>query len=197
MPNAHDVAAYIIANRPPGLTTMKLQKLLYYSQAWSMAWDGAPLFLEPIRAWDRGPVVPSVFKAYEGCKRVLGVPASGDASALNVAQRATVDAVLGFYGTIDGGRLSDLTHLERPWRDAYAPTRPSPPIPVEALASFYRRDLAPEKHFSDAFRRGVDLVLSLSPEDLDELSGDGTPVRVDAADEIAFLEGRGPDPWRT
>ena len=34
-----DVAAYIL-EKIGSMTTMKLQKLVYYSQAWSLVWDG-------------------------------------------------------------------------------------------------------------------------------------------------------------
>jgi len=43
MAKVHDVAAYIIF-RLRSVDAMKLQKLLYYSQAWSLVWDSRPLF---------------------------------------------------------------------------------------------------------------------------------------------------------
>ena len=36
-----DVAAYIL-QKTGSMTTMKLQKLVYYSQAWSLVWDEKP-----------------------------------------------------------------------------------------------------------------------------------------------------------
>lgn len=183
MNTAHDVAAYIISKGPAELTAMKLQKLLYYSQAWSLAWDGAALFTDPIRAWDRGPVVGAVFDTYRGHRGVRAALA-GDPTVLSASDRATVDAVLGFYGTIDGDTLSELTHLERPWRDAFARgVRPSPVIDHAALRAFYRSEAVPSKYFPESFRRGVELVLSLSPEDLDALADDSVePV---SAEEFA------------
>jgi uncharacterized phage-associated protein len=35
MADVHDVAAYILGQRSP-ITALKLQKLVYYSQAWSL-----------------------------------------------------------------------------------------------------------------------------------------------------------------
>ncbi|MDY6802276.1 MAG: DUF4065 domain-containing protein, partial [Cyanobacteriota bacterium] len=52
-----DVAAYILKKLGP-LSAMKLHKLLYYSQAWSLVWDEQPLFSERIEAWANGPVIP-------------------------------------------------------------------------------------------------------------------------------------------
>ena len=198
MVSAHDAAAYIIGKRPAALTAMKLQKLLFYGQAWSLAWDGAPLFAEPIAAWAGGPVVSEVFNAYRG-QLAVNVAKRGDVAALSPAALATLDAVLGFYGTFDGDTLSELTHRETPWLDAWrsAPrARPSPEITHDALRAFYRAELVPAKAFPESFRRGVDLVLSLDPEELADLDADGG-TDVSPGAEVAFLEGRGPDPWRT
>ena len=41
--SVHDVAAYILQKHGP-MTTMKLQKLVYYAQAWGLVWDDCPLF---------------------------------------------------------------------------------------------------------------------------------------------------------
>lgn len=43
MANVFDTAKYILEFRGK-MSTMKLQKLCYYSQAWALVWDDAPLF---------------------------------------------------------------------------------------------------------------------------------------------------------
>ena len=96
---------------------MKLQKLLYYSQAWSLVWDGRPMFSPKIEAWANGPVVRKVFKTYQGQFKVSNA-LEGNKTALKPVERETVDAVLKFYGDKDGFYLSELTHRERPWMDA-------------------------------------------------------------------------------
>ncbi len=55
--SVESVAAYILSQHGK-LSAMKLQKLVYYCQAWSLVWDEAPLFQEQIQAWANGPVVP-------------------------------------------------------------------------------------------------------------------------------------------
>ena len=40
-----DVVDFVLGKYPE-LTTMKLQKLMYYIQAWSLAWDDKPMFKE-------------------------------------------------------------------------------------------------------------------------------------------------------
>ncbi len=61
MVSVHDVAA-IILQECGEMTAMKLQKLVYYSQAWSLVWDDAPSFPEEIQAWANGPVVPVLYE---------------------------------------------------------------------------------------------------------------------------------------
>ncbi|WP_027494455.1 MULTISPECIES: Panacea domain-containing protein [Nocardiaceae] len=116
MTTVHDVAAYILG-RQGAMTTMKLQKLVYYSQGWSLAWDEEPLFPESIRAWANGPVVYELFDKHRGKFRVAKWP-YGTGDALTQEQRDTVDAVLDSYGGLSGQQLIEKTHGERPWLEA-------------------------------------------------------------------------------
>jgi uncharacterized phage-associated protein len=43
---------------------MKLQKLVYYAQAWALVWDDEPIFDEEIEAWANGPVVRGLYEAH-------------------------------------------------------------------------------------------------------------------------------------
>jgi len=118
MARVEDVAAYILATHGP-MTAMKLQKLVYHSQAWHLVWDEQALFSEEIQAWANGPVVPDLYRRHRGTFRV-STPAEigGDPKALTPPERETVDAVLGFYGDKSAHWLSELTHRERPWSEA-------------------------------------------------------------------------------
>lgn len=113
-----DVASYIL-EKLGSCTTMKLHKLLYYCQVWSLVWDERPLFKERIEAWANGPVVRDLFPFHRG---VYEVNASnfviGNPRLLNETQRETVDGVLIFYGDKSSQWLVNLTHSEQPWIDA-------------------------------------------------------------------------------
>jgi uncharacterized phage-associated protein len=115
--NVFDTAKFILLEQGP-ISAMKLQKLVYYSQAWSLVWDGRPLFREKIKAWAMGPVVPALYAAHKGRFTVNAKDIAGDADALDVKAKATVLGVLKFYGDKTAQWLSDLTHAERPWCDA-------------------------------------------------------------------------------
>jgi len=111
-----DVAQYILS-KVGSLTTWKLQKLCYYSQAWSLVWDDKPLFKERIEAWANGPVIPALYKIHQGEYSITSIK-EGDPSKLNKMQRETIDAVIGVYGPKDSNWLSELTHCEAPWINA-------------------------------------------------------------------------------
>lgn len=140
MPTVFDVAAYILQRTGP-ITAMKLQKLVYYSQAWSLVWDEAPLFDNRIEAWANGPVAPGLYNWHRGSYIVTSAP--GNAAALNPVQVETVDAVLGHYADKSSQWLSDLTHAEEPWKNArrgLAPgERGNHEITHAAMAEYYSR----------------------------------------------------------
>ncbi len=118
MANIFDVASYILS-KAGAMTAMKLEKLAYYAQAWSLVWDEAPLFEEEFEAWAGGPVSPPLYERHRGQFMVTSaIVPDGDQEALNATQRDTIDQVLSFYGGKTAQWLSDLTHMEAPWVNA-------------------------------------------------------------------------------
>ncbi len=113
-----DVASYILASAGE-MTAMKLQKLVYYAQAWSLVWLEKPLFEERIEAWSGGPVVPVLYQRHRGQFKVDHTMFSdGDPDRLNPEDQAAIRTVIEFYGKHTAQWLSDLTHLEQPWINA-------------------------------------------------------------------------------
>src|ERR1700692_4272491 len=117
MADALDVAQYILEKCGP-MTAMKLPKLVYYAQAWAIVWDDFELFPEEIQAWKNGPVVRELWEKHRGQYHVSEI-ANGLSNQLTKDQKTTVDDVLKFYGHHSAQWLSDLTHLEDPWKDAW------------------------------------------------------------------------------
>lgn len=140
MANALDVAKYILRNQGP-MTAMKLQKLVYYAQAWSLVWDEKPLFQNRIEAWANGPVIPALYKEHRGRFRVSSDSIEGDGRKLTSEERETVDRVLEYYGNRSSQWLSDLTHSEKPWRDCRKGLKPGDRgervITPAAMAEYY------------------------------------------------------------
>lgn len=135
-----DVAAYILVRTGP-MTAMKLQKLVYYAQAWSLVFDNAPIFKNPIEAWANGPVVPALYEAHRGQFTLCRDDIPGHKTALSPSQRRTVDAVIKHYGHRTPQWLSGLTHAEPPWKEARRGLRAGQRGHVEithaAMAEYY------------------------------------------------------------
>jgi len=141
MVDVRDVAQYILERRGR-TTTWKLQKLVYYCQAWSLVWDDEALFPDNIEAWADGPVVRRLYDIHAGnftISRVTG----GDSSRLNKTQRETIDAVLDAYGSKTSAWLRSLTHSEAPWKETRRRAglsegeRGNAVIPLDVMAEFY------------------------------------------------------------
>ena len=118
MSTCFDVAKYILTKMGK-LSTVKLQKLLYYTQAWTLVWDDEPLFNERIEAWLNGPVVPDLYYIHRGKFSLKAENLSeGNEDNLTNNQKKSIDIVLKDYGAKSSQWLSELTHLEDPWKEA-------------------------------------------------------------------------------
>ena len=116
--SAVDVAACILQETGP-IEQMKLLKLVYYAQAWSLVWCGSPLFSDRIEAWKHGPVVPRVRDAYERGRGTvpLGLHDLRGASTERVCheQRRCISIVAKMYSWMTSSALREKTHEEDPW----------------------------------------------------------------------------------
>lgn len=114
----NNVARYILERKGGHMSTMKLQKLVYYTQAWSLVWDEKPLFDSRIEAWANGPIIPDLYDQHRGLFTATIDTFPEDSEKLTEDEKETIDVVLGAYGHLNGQQLSDLSHSERPWREA-------------------------------------------------------------------------------
>ncbi|MGB3515575.1 MAG: type II toxin-antitoxin system antitoxin SocA domain-containing protein [Elainellaceae cyanobacterium] len=137
-----DIADYFIsiANETGSfISNLKLQKLVYYAQAWHIALYDSPLFEEDFEAWVHGPVIPSLYKEY---KSFGWQPIFKDAApelSNDVCQ--FLDEVAEEYFACDAYELEQMTHAEDPWnwaRRDLAPDEPSNEvIKKEWMKEFY------------------------------------------------------------
>ncbi len=117
------VADYFIAknNRDKkGLSNKKLQKLLYYSQAWSLVNYKKKLFDDKIEAWVHGPAIKKVYLKYRqfGYSDILAQIDENEFKTLTQEETELLDAVWDVYGKYDANYLEMLTHAESPWQEA-------------------------------------------------------------------------------
>lgn len=97
---------------------IKMQKLLYYCKAWSLATLDHAIFPDKIQAWKHGPVVASLYPLHRG-EIILEEWKHGNVKKLASIDRKIADAVIDVYGGLTGWELRDLTHIEAPWKDAW------------------------------------------------------------------------------
>ena len=137
---AIDVADYILQEHD-AMSAMKLQKLVYYAQAWHLVWEDKELFSEDIQAWANGPVVPHLYDLHHGFFSLSPGFFKGDISHLTAESKDVIDRVLKFYGDKDAQWLSDLTHMEAPWITARVGLaegeRGSSVITMESMGEYY------------------------------------------------------------
>lgn len=140
--NVHDVALYMLS-RLGKMSAMKLQKLCYYAQAWSLVWDARPLFREKIQAWANGPVCPDLYVTHRGMFEVGSETFTdmGTGTEFSEDEQETIDEVIHFYGDKSPFWLSELTHAEEPWKDARTGLNPGErghsEITHAAMAEYY------------------------------------------------------------
>jgi uncharacterized phage-associated protein len=135
---AKDVAAYIL-RKLGQMSSMKLQKLSYYAQAYSLAWFNEPIFDDQIEAWTNGPVIPALWREHKGQFMVEEIP-GGNADVVLSRDALVVDSIIDSMGGLSGKQLSDRTHSESPWIKNYDgdDRYPNTTIPHTDMHDFYK-----------------------------------------------------------
>jgi putative zinc finger/helix-turn-helix YgiT family protein len=115
-----EVADYILRvfhHYEEHVTHLKLQKLLYFSQAWFLAFYGRPLFEEDFIAWEYGPVARSIYDRFKHFGREP-ITEEVVSSKLPESIMQHIYYVLRIYGGHTAFKLAQITHDEKPWKDA-------------------------------------------------------------------------------
>lgn len=143
---ANDIADWFLrsVDREAGdsITHLKLQKLVYYAEAWSKTVLDKELFEEDFQAWAHGPVVRSVFDRFNGSGwDALPLPDSEPIEFTEEVEGLLND-VMSIYGQHSAKYLENLTHSEDPWiiaRDGKEPEEKSDKvIPKESMVEYYK-----------------------------------------------------------
>jgi len=99
------------------LTNLKLQKLVFYAQAWHLALKNKPLFADPIQAWVHGPVVPSLYQRFRPY-RWEPIPENPEMPKITPEVQKHLEEVFTVYGKYSAWDLERMTHQESPWQKA-------------------------------------------------------------------------------
>lgn len=111
----------IDSEKGDSITPLKLQKLVYYAQAWHYTVFNEPLFDDKIEAWTHGPVVKSLWEKFKNVGRDSFIDVAEidfTMPSFSNSTRTLLEEVNKIYGEHSGSYLEDLTHSEAPWIDA-------------------------------------------------------------------------------
>ncbi|ARJ43271.1 DUF4065 domain-containing protein [Cronobacter sakazakii] len=107
------------------LSPMKLQKLVFFAQSWSLRLLERPLVEDFFAKWQYGPVVPQLYHAVKdyGNRHISGLISTleftddGGFSTVtpkvddDIQYNCLIDNILDVYGSMTAAYLSKLTHL--------------------------------------------------------------------------------------
>ena len=120
--------------------TLKLQKLLYFTQGISFCMNDEEFFEEQFEAWVHGPVVPSVYHQYKNYG-YNPIDILYDIEIIEEQQKSVLDYVKNEYGKYDGKYLEELTHSQDPWlyarRGLDNDERNTKDMPKEIIADYF------------------------------------------------------------
>lgn len=161
MPSSEAVARYFLhlaasESERTVITQMHLHKLLYYAQGWSFGMRERALFDGRLEAWTHGPVVVDVrakFQSYRDEEI-----SSGEARldpALSREDRELIEWVWDRYSAFSAKRLRDMTHRERPWREARGALAEGEPSNA-AISEACLREFFIEQHRLECAKHGID-----------------------------------------
>lgn len=165
MVNISDIAKYTVLQllqRGNTISPLKLQKILYYLQAWYLVYfDKALLFEDVPEAWVNGPVYRSVYEAYRSKGkydqfRISDVVAEGETSeeaisrllnsmGLSEKELDFVEAIYNHYGSMSHDYLVYLTHSQKPWNEARKGLQPfeytDQKISLDLMYDYYSKSI--------------------------------------------------------
>lgn len=147
------VAEYFLSKSIPGtecsITHLKLQKLVYYAQAYHLATLNKALFDDDIEAWVHGPVCRSLYLEYSECgSREIFHVQKVKIGEIPAETRKILDTVWDVYGSLSGPQLEYLTHKEDPWKSARKKANVKPwessdeKITQPSIKEYYKKALA-------------------------------------------------------
>lgn len=156
MYNVLDICRYIINysnEKEYGISNLKLQKILYFVQAYFLIMKDEKCFQERIEAWDFGPVVPIAYHEFKqygsgNIPKIISYVKFNDENMWNIQRieydeniisqenRQLINEVVDKFSEYSATDLVTLTHKQAPWKDAYVPHK-NKEITVEKIRGYF------------------------------------------------------------
>lgn len=119
-----------------GISNLKLQKILYFIQAFFLVSTPEQCFAERIEAWDFGPVVPEAYREYKqfGSGDIPSVSyiinfdeddiweskvTKYTDNILSEEDKSRIESVVDKFADYSATDLVSITHAQKPWKNAY------------------------------------------------------------------------------
>ena len=145
MAELRDVASFSIAlaqdmaemHKGDAMTNLRLQKILYFAQGWSLARFGKKLFEEPIEAWEYGPVVPVCYYWYNGYGKDFLKAEMPPRSSFTADEYELLFDTWAAVSKFSTWQLVDMTHEQgTPW-DMIWNHSDARQIPTDQIAEYF------------------------------------------------------------
>jgi uncharacterized phage-associated protein len=155
------------------LTPMKIQKLVYFSHGWHLAIKNLPLINEQVEAWEFGPVIPSLYRAFRGYgnqavtapaaagmewmqafypdEKLVLAPTIDDCPERAPFTKQLLEKIWKVYGGYTATQLSNITHApDTPWKQIFDQHHGEIPkrtdIPTEMIKAYFVKLSRGEAH---------------------------------------------------
>lgn len=132
------IANEIIAQGGGQIDPLKLQKLLYYVQVYSVVLHGELAHTAKTEAWRNGPVIREIWDLFKYYYQNSITAGASRRRPQNPRNLRIIALVMAAFGPLSGAELSLQTHQERPWDEAYQPSK-NMEITMQALLDGYIR----------------------------------------------------------
>ena len=147
--------SYYVIDKLQSVSQLKLQKLLYYIEAWHLVYFENELITDNFEAWVHGPVSTKIYHHFKQTSKLYASMRLKDMSRgkyiekikeeLDPAQIELINDVLEEYGDKTDYHLEQLTHMELPWQDARGECKHDNPcnniISKEVIKTYYASKL--------------------------------------------------------
>lgn len=132
------------------MNAIKLQKTMFFVEAFHLAIFNKSLVGENFEAWVNGPVLRSVYNEYKSQSKasyIISVPEFDETSFWrqfeNPKQLYTIDKVIEYLNRFDSRSLSESSHRHLPWKEARegltANEKSDDPISKDLIRKYYRK----------------------------------------------------------
>jgi uncharacterized phage-associated protein len=122
---------------------MKIQKLVYLSHGWNLAFYATPLIIQPVEAWKYGPVIPDLYQAFRAFRAGPITQSPNVGGQLIPQTTSLLQSVWDTYKGYSAVQLSMLTHEPGGAWDLTMRTNAAhwvnPIIPNELIAEEFKR----------------------------------------------------------